>query len=108
LIIELRDAFLKKVFVERNNENKHLPLASEVIRKYKKYIINSVSQFSHEKKYIVYDILRTMQKRIRQLPLVVPDDEAVVTVYLTSYVTSLIMHYQYTGRFRGVGKERKT
>jgi len=45
--------------------------------------------------------LKDIQKRCQALKLAVQADEAQIVIHLCGYVTSLIMNYLYTGRFRG-------
>ncbi|OGX29719.1 MAG: hypothetical protein A2705_03255 [Omnitrophica WOR_2 bacterium RIFCSPHIGHO2_01_FULL_52_10] len=76
-------------------------VAAAVIRKYRYPLLKSVSKYSGERKHVINDLLGDIIKRSRELKLVVQDDETVVTMQLATYVTSLIMNYLYTGRFRG-------
>jgi hypothetical protein len=103
---DFHDPFLRKVFIDRSDENKNLLRASEVIRKYRRNIINGVSRSSGEKKYVINDLLKDIQKRSRELKLAAPEDENFVVMNLSTYVTSLIMNYLYTGRFRGEKGEK--
>jgi len=104
---DFHDQFLKKNFIEYSDEHKKLPRAADLIRKYKRNILNSVSRYSGERKYVVNDLLKDIQKRSRELKLVAPDSEPLITLNVSSYITSLIMNYLYTGRFRGEKKRRK-
>ena len=101
------DEFLRKNFVEPSSEQKKFPRAADMIRKHRSSILNSISKYSGEKKYVVNDLLKDIQKRSRELKLIVTEDEALITLKLSAYITSLIMNYLYTGRFRGEKKRRK-
>ncbi len=101
---DFHDAFLRKNFVEQNAEHKKLPRAADLIRKHRRNILNSISKYSGEKKYVVNDLLKDIQKRSRELKLDVAENETLMTVKLSVYITSLIMNYLYTGRFRGEKK----
>jgi len=103
---DFHDPFLRKVFVERNEQNKNQVLASDLIRKNRRNIINSISKYSGEKKYVIDDLLKDVGKRARELKLVSPEDEAKSALNLTAYITSLIMNYLYTGKFSG-GKDKR-
>lgn len=98
---DFHDAFLKNVFVESILEHHTLPQASAIINKYHKSILESVSRYSGEKKFVISDLLKDIQKRCQALKLAVQADEAQIVIHLCGYVTSLIMNYLYTGRFRG-------
>jgi len=104
---DFHDNFLQKNFVEYNGENKKLPKATDIIRKHRRTILNSVSKYSGEKKHVINDLLRDVVKRSKELKLAVASDETSVSLNLSSYITSLIMNYLYTGRFRGEKKRRK-
>jgi hypothetical protein len=104
---DFHDHFLLKNFVEYSEDNKKLPKAGEIIRRYRRTILNSVSRYSGERKYVINDLLKGVQKRSKELKLVVDCDEISVLLNLSSYITSLVMNYLYTGRFRGDHIRRK-
>jgi len=104
---DFHDNFLQKNFVEYNRGNKNLPRATDIIRKHRRTILNSVSKYSGEKKHVINDLLRDVVKRSKELKLAAASDETFVSLNLSSYITSLIMNYLYTGRFRGEKKRRK-
>ncbi len=97
---DFHDTNLKKIFLEKDTYPK-FPLAYEMVNRYKKNIINTVCEWTSEKKYVVSDLLDTLIERLRELKLVsLPDDRETV-LKISVYVTVLIMNYMYTGRFRG-------
>lgn len=109
---DFHDAFLTRVFAPAGGQAPHKSLrdpagqvtravAAGVIRKYRSALLKSVSKYSGERKHVINDLLGDIIKRSRELKLVTTDEEAVVTMHLSTYVTSLIMNYLYTGRFRG-------
>ena len=104
---DFHDSFLKKFFVERIDDMAKLPAATQTIRKYRQSIINSVSRHSGEKKFVINDLLKDIQKRSRELNLGVSLDENYIVLHMTSYIMALIMNYLYTGRFRGEKKHGK-
>jgi hypothetical protein len=104
---DFHDNFLQQCFVEHKGENKKLPVVVDFFRKYRRSILNSVSRYAGERKYVIHDLLKDIQKRSRELNLTLGDDETGTVLNLSSYITSLIMNYQYTGRFRGERKRRK-
>jgi len=104
---DFHDNFLQKNFIEFNGDNKKLPKAADVIRKHRRAILNSISKYSGERKCVINDLLKDVQKRSKELKLAVSSDETSVSLNLSSYITSLIMNYLYTGRFRGDKKRRK-
>ena len=104
---DFHDNFLHKCFVPCSDENKTLPSAADIIRAYRRSILNSVSKYSGERKYVINVLLKDVQKRSGELHLTASGEEAQIILNLTAYITSLIMNYQYTGRFRGEKKAGK-
>ncbi|MCK5083958.1 MAG: hypothetical protein KAR31_13705, partial [Candidatus Omnitrophica bacterium] len=99
---DFHDVFLQKNFVERSDEHKKLPRTTDMIRKHQRNIVNSISRYSGERKHVINDLLKDIQKRSQELKLAVAEDEALMALNLSAYITSLIMNYLYTGRFRGL------
>ena len=104
---DFHDAFLRKNFIEYGDEHKKLPRAADMIRKHRRNALNSISKYSGEKKYVINDLLKDIQKRSRELKLIMTEDETLMASNLSAYITSLIMNYLYTGRFRGEKRRRK-
>lgn len=104
---DFHDQFLQTNFIEYSEEHKKSPRVADMILKYRRNILNSVSKYSGERKYVINDLLKGIQKRSRELKLVAIGDEAFIVLNLSTYITSLIMNYLYTGRFRGEKKRRK-
>ncbi|MCA9399141.1 MAG: hypothetical protein KC618_05295, partial [Candidatus Omnitrophica bacterium] len=100
---DFHDRFLKKLFPEPSHKTKLLS-AAKIISQYRTKIINSVSRFSGERKYIVNELLKGIRKRARELKLVSSHEESDVVIQLSVYITALIMNYSYTGQFRGQKK----
>lgn len=98
---DFHDKFLKKIFVENAQKNIKFIPAFKVIHQLKPMLLDIVSRQSGERKYVVNDLLKGMEKRCKDLKLVSVDNVEKVAVYVSSYITSLIMNYSYTGRFRG-------
>ncbi len=98
---DFHDANLKKIFTEKNRENEKQPLAYKLIRGQRKIIINSVSQWTGEKKYIIDGLLKTLIQRCRELNLTVGSDPGQAMTGICTYITALMMNYMYTGRLRG-------
>lgn len=98
---DFHDSNLKRIFVEKSDENKELPAAYEIIKKYRMHILQSISTWSGEKKYIIDDLLKTIMKRCKELKLVTCETESMAILRVSTYVNTLIMNYLYTGRYRG-------
>ncbi|MDP8267063.1 MAG: putative zinc-binding metallopeptidase [Candidatus Aceula meridiana] len=100
------DINLKRIFVERNEENKKSPLAVSCIRKYRKEILNNVSMWTGERKYIINNLFKDVCLRCRGLKLVIKDSESTAILKVATYLTALVMNYLYTGWFRGNNRKR--
>ena len=98
---DFHDVHLKKIFLEKNEENKNLSLAADIIKKYRVDILNSVSVWTGEKKYIINDLLKIIQSRCQELKLVSGQDDARAILKISTYINTLIMNYIYTGWFGG-------
>ena len=98
---DFHDENLKRIFPGNNREDKTAALVCKLIKKHRKNMINSVGKWTGEKKYIIDGLIKTLIQRSRQLQLVVRDDEALAMIKISTYVSSLMMKYMYTGRFRG-------
>lgn len=95
---DFHDANLKRIFSENYN-NKKAMKAADLIKKHRKGILNSVSAWTGEKKYIIDRLLRTLIERCRALSLVIEESEEEAVLKITAYITTLIMNYIYTGAF---------
>jgi len=98
---EYHDPQLKRIFQLRDEENKKAPFATSLITKYRKDIINHVSFCTGEKKYVINSLIKEINQRCRQLKMVYTEEESPIVGKLSTYITTLIMNYIYTGWFRG-------
>jgi hypothetical protein len=104
---DFHDSNLKKIFISfkkeeepRPKRRRNLPLASEIVKKYKKDILNDVAKWTGEKKHIIGNLLDVIIARCRNLKLRVRDDEYLAILGISTYITVLVMNYSYTGGFR--------
>jgi len=104
---DFHDTNLKKIFdalapeqLNISKKNKDFQLAANLIRKYKKDILNNVAKWSGEKKYIIAKLIEALIKRCKALKLTTEKSESLVVLEVVSYITTLVMNYQYTGGFR--------
>ena len=98
---DFHDVNLKRIFPIPADERNQLPLASQLIIKYRRTIIQSVSHWTGEKKYIIDGLIKSLIIRTKALGLVVSDSEPLEIMKLSIYITTLMMNYMYTGRLRG-------
>ncbi|MFC1497964.1 putative zinc-binding metallopeptidase, partial [Verrucomicrobiota bacterium] len=78
--------------------------AHQIIKRYRKTILDYVSFWTGEKKYVINGILKGLADRCRELGLYANTNENDTLMKITTYVTSLTMNYLYTGRFKKVKK----
>jgi hypothetical protein len=107
---DFHDANLKRIFViseekyKRGSKNLY---AADVIRRYRKDILVSVSRWTGEKRYIINGLIKTLLERCRDLNLIAVESEPTTVLRMSAYITTLVMNYIYTGRFKGK-HEKKT
>ncbi len=97
---DFHDFCLKKICPERPAGEKG-EKAYKIIRKYRREILDHVSKWTGEKKFIINRLLRDLIGRCRDLGLEAGPDEIRTVMSITSYVTAQIMHYLYTGGYKG-------
>ncbi|MBN3039497.1 MAG: hypothetical protein JW867_00040 [Candidatus Omnitrophica bacterium] len=103
---DFHDSNLKKIFVftgadkEAFKKYKKSLKAEQLIRKYKKDIINNVARWTGEKKFMISGLTDAIIKRCGDLRLIVEKDEPASVIDITSYITTSVMNYLYTGGYR--------
>ena len=81
----------------------HLPeriTASSYLRKHRRAIMNSVCQWTNERKYRINRLLSRLIERCDDLDLHVPPQDGVVNLQVSSYITTLVMNNLFTGKFK--------
>jgi len=74
--------------------------ASSYLRRTRRRLLNSVCQWTNEKKFRVNKLLSRLIDRCDQLELRVLNDDPRQDFRVTSYVTTLVMNYLFTGKFK--------
>ncbi|MFH1772544.1 MAG: hypothetical protein ABH872_06975 [Candidatus Omnitrophota bacterium] len=97
---DFHDINLKKIFQAQPHNSKNQK-ASEILKRYRKEILSSVSAWTGEKKYIIDDLMRKLICRCRGLRLETDDNEPVTVLKISAYITTLVMNYLHTGWFGG-------
>ncbi|MBU2473516.1 MAG: hypothetical protein KKG91_02155, partial [Candidatus Omnitrophica bacterium] len=97
---DFHDSNLNRIFFPIAEGEKGRASAAEVIKKYRKDILSNVSTWTGEKRYLIDGLLDIIASRCRQLKLVVSDSQESALIKISVYVTTLIMNYLYTGKFR--------
>ena len=62
--------------------------------------MNSVAQFTNEKKFRVNKLLTRLIDRSDELGLRVANDDPQQDFRVASYITTLVMNYLFTGKFK--------
>ncbi|MBN1793443.1 MAG: hypothetical protein JW844_00595 [Candidatus Omnitrophica bacterium] len=96
---DFHDSNLIKMFSLSVQGEKELLSATDVIQRYRRAILNNVSMWTGEKKYVIGDLLKKIALRCRELGLVVTDSESSAVLKISTYITALTMNYLYTGQF---------
>jgi hypothetical protein len=104
---DFHDMHLKKIFSVPSEGTQKLTLVSDIIKQYRKELLNSVSRLTGEKKYIIHDLTKTILQRCHTLKLVSDKSETLIIQRIAVYITTLVMNYLYTGWYRGDKKKMK-
>jgi hypothetical protein len=74
--------------------------ASSYLRLRRRRLMNSVCQWTNEKKFRVNKLLARLIDRCDQLELHVLNDDPQQDFRVTSFITTLVMNYLFTGKFK--------
>ena len=74
--------------------------ASVYLRAHRRQLMNSVCAWTNEKKYRVNKLLNRLIERCAQLNLHTRTDDRQLDLQVSSYVTTLVMNYLFTGKFK--------
>ena len=74
--------------------------AGAYLRRRKRRLLNSICQWTNEKKYRVNKLLTRLADRADQLGLHVLNDDPQQDFRVTAFITTLVMNYLFTGRFK--------
>ncbi len=74
--------------------------ASAFLRAHRRQLMNSVCQWTNEKKYRVNKLLSRLIDRCDQLDLYVKADDPQRNLQVSAYITTLVMNYLFTGKFK--------
>ncbi len=99
---DFHDSNLKKIFSDKRDSDKGNAVV--FLRHHRKTVLDTVSLWTGEKKYIISKLLRDLIDRCKELDLRVRQPEIDSVIKISSYITTLIMNYLYTGSFE---KKRK-
>jgi hypothetical protein len=74
--------------------------ASTYLRQRRRQLMDSVCQWTNEKKYRVNKLLNRLIERCEQLNLYIKADDAAQNLQVSAYITTLVMNYLFTGKFK--------
>jgi hypothetical protein len=74
--------------------------ASSYLYRRRRRLLNSVCQWTNEKKYRVNEVLARLIRRCDALGLHVPNDDPEQDFRITAFLTTLVMNYLFTGKFK--------
>lgn len=74
--------------------------ASLLLRQRRRQLMDSVCQWTNEKKYRVHKLLSRLIERCDQLDLYVKPDDPQLNLQVSAYITTLVMNYLFTGKFK--------
>lgn len=98
---DFHDTNLKRIFSTQDESNSSSPQAATVIKQQSRALLQSLTLWTGEKKYITHHLLNRILKRCRELNLVCTTTETVALLRISTYLAALLMNYRYTGRLRG-------
>ena len=74
--------------------------ASMYLRRRKRRLLNAVCQWTNEKKFRVNQLLARLTRRCDQLGLHVLNDDPQQDFRVSAFITTLVMNYLFTGKFK--------
>ena len=74
--------------------------ASSYLRRSRRRMLNSVCQWTNEKKFRVNKLLNRLIERCDELKLYVLNDDPQEDFRVTAFITTLVMNYLFTGKFK--------
>jgi hypothetical protein len=74
--------------------------AAVYLRRRRRRLLNSVCQWTNERKFRVNKLLSRLIDRCDQLDLLVLNDDPAQDFRITSFITTLVMNYLFTGKFK--------
>jgi hypothetical protein len=74
--------------------------ASSYLRQRRRRLMNSVAQWTNEKKFRINKLLTRLIDRSDELGLRVQNDDPQQDFRVATYITTLVMNYLFTGKFK--------
>lgn len=93
------DRDLRRLFVP-GPKAPGLEAASRHLRRHRRQIMESVAQWTACKKFTVNELLKDLIRRCDELDMFVKTDDHNAQLHIAAFVTSLVMNYLFTGKFK--------
>ena len=74
--------------------------ASHFMKRFHKVLLGTLSRWTGEKKITVNRLLKELSQRCDELSLRVHQEELTTTREMLAYLTTLVIHYRFTGKFK--------
>jgi hypothetical protein len=96
----LYDHDLQSIFVASQNGHRKLVAAKDLIRKNRRFLIETISGWTGAREKAVAPVIHKFIQRCRELGLTLPaEEEALRLASLTALGTTVVMNYLHTGRY---------
>jgi hypothetical protein len=93
------DNDLKQLFAAGPNVAERVK-ASAYLRHHRRQVMDAVCRWTNEKKFRVHKLLNRLIERCDELDLYIKVDDTQQNVSVSAYVTTLVMNYLFTGKFK--------
>lgn len=74
--------------------------AAQAMRRLEKPLVNAVVRWTGQRKYIVWELVKSLKARVRELRLQAPHDQSSIMIELASYLSALVTNHLHTGKFK--------
>lgn len=93
------DTDLRRLFsddpLDRSREK-----ASRLMKRFTKTLLDTIAKWTGERKITIHNLIKGLCQRCDELSLRVPQEEQATILQLLTYLTTLVSHYRFTGRFK--------
>jgi len=94
------DSDLKKIFNGTDDLRKKEFSAEKFLLRHRRQIVATVAWSTHEKKFTIDSLVKRLAGRCKQLELKLGKTDLITTMEVSSFLTSLVKNYLFTGKFK--------
>lgn len=94
------DRDLRLIFADRSSSQRTSEAAHHFLRRNEKQLLHTVSHWTGERRVTIEALMQKFKKRCKDLSLYVKSDAETTLIELSSFLTTLVSHYRFTGHFR--------